>query len=203
MVSVEVERTRCSAYFMLHIHFAIIFFVFIYVKYEHVQNSCNFLLRKWSSSMMNVFPEFLPLNMLTVLPNSNNQVVIPLTPADQHRHHHHHHQQQHHLEEGGINYRQLEGTVRALNCCFGIRCSSMEVKIVKYAKHVLDIKDRDLKEQKEREQMQQRIVNIEQRMEEMLAEVVRQGAAAAEAADAGRTNDDDDDDDDQGDETAN
>lgn len=153
--------------------------------------SCNFLLRKWSSSMMNVFPEFLPLNMLTVLPNSNNQVVIPLTPADHHHHHHrggHHHHQQ--LEEGGINYRQLEGTVRALNCCFGIRCSSMEVKIVKYAKHVLDIKDRDLKEQKEREQMQQRIINIEQRMEEMLAEVVRQGAATGDT-DADATDNDD------------
>lgn len=129
--------------------------------------------------MMNVFPEFLPLNMLTVLPNSNNQVVIPLTPAD----HHHHHPHHYHLEEGGINYRQLEGTVRALNCCIGIRCSSMEVKIVKYAKHVLDIKDRDLKEQKEREVMQQRIINIEQRMEEMYAEVVRQGAANGDGED--------------------
>lgn len=134
--------------------------------------------------MMNVFPEFLPLNMLTVLPNANNQVVIPVTPADPHanrrlsNYHHGSHQHHYHhglLEEGSIKYRQLEGTVRALNCCFGIRCSSMEVKIVKYAKHVLDIKDRDLKEQKERELMQQRIVNIEKRMEEMFAEVLRQG----------------------------
>lgn len=150
--------------------------------------------------MMNVFPEFLPLNMLTVLPNANNQVVIPLTPADHHRrspggaHKQHTHQYRlaqqhaaaaHYLEEGGIgNYRQLEGTVRALNCCFGIRCSSMEVKIVKYAKHVLETKDRDLREQKEREQTQQRIVNIEQRMAEVLAEVKRQGESTdAEAAD--------------------
>lgn len=136
--------------------------------------------------MMNVFPEFLPLNMLTVLPNANNQVVIPVTPADPHairrmssyhsspqQHFNHHHHVL--LEDGSIKYRQLEGTVRALNCCFGIRCSSMEVKIVKYAKYVLDLKDRDLKEQKERELMQQRIVNIEKRMEEMFAEVLRQG----------------------------
>lgn len=110
--------------------------------------------------MMNVFPEFLPLNILTVLPNSNNQVVIPLTVAGDLKR-----QQQQNLEEG--NYRQLEGTVRALNCCFGIRCSSMEVKIVKYAKHVLDIKDRDLKDHKEKEVMQQKIINIEKRIDEM------------------------------------
>lgn len=115
--------------------------------------------------MMNVFPEFLPLNMLTVLPNANNQVVIPITaPGDLKRHQQ---QQQQSLEDGITNYRQLEGTVRALNCCFGIRCSSMEVKIVKYAKHVLDIKDRDVKEHKEKEVMQQRIINIETSIDQM------------------------------------
>lgn len=114
--------------------------------------------------MMNVFPEFLPLNMLTVLPNSNNQVVIPLTGGDDV---HQKHLQT--LEDG--NYRQLEGTVRALNCCIGIRCSNMEMKIVKYAKHVLDIKDRNLKEHKEREIMQQRIINIEHLINQMGSKV--------------------------------
>lgn len=115
---------------------------------------------------MNVFPEFLPLNMLSVLPNSNNQVVIPITAhGDLKR------QQQQSLEDGNTNFRQLEGTVRALNCCIGIRCSSMEVKIVKYAKHVLDIKDRDIKEHKEKEIMQQRIIKIEQRIDEMFGKL--------------------------------
>ena len=108
---------------------------------------------------MNVFPDFLPLNMLTVLPNSNNQVVIPLTPQCDLNHQS--------IEDGFSNYRNLEGTVRALNCCFGIRCSSMEMKIVKYAKHVLDVKERDLKELEEKAVMQNRIINIESRISDM------------------------------------
>lgn len=104
--------------------------------------------------------------MLSVLPNSNNQVVIPITAhGDLKR------QQQQSLEDGNTNFRQLEGTVRALNCCIGIRCSSMEVKIVKYAKHVLDIKDRDIKEHKEKEIMQQRIIKIEQRIDDMFGKL--------------------------------
>lgn len=116
--------------------------------------------------MMKVFPEFLPLNMITVLPNSNNKVVIPLPSGDERINY----ANTHSLEDGG-NVRQLEGKVRALNCCIGIRCSRMEMKIVKYAKHVLDIKDRDLKEHRERETMQQRIINIEQLINDMSGKV--------------------------------
>lgn len=115
--------------------------------------------------MMKVFPEFLPMNMITVLPNSNNKVVIPLATADE-RFVQSNPQS---IEDG--NVRQLEGKVRALNCCIGIRCSRMEMKIVKYAKHVLDIKDRDLKEHKERETMQQRIINIEHLINDMSGKV--------------------------------
>lgn len=58
-----------------------------------------------------------------------------------------------------------------MNCCFGMRCSRMEVKIVKYAKHVLDIKGRDYEEQQEKLVMQQRIIKIESRIDEMFTKL--------------------------------
>lgn len=125
--------------------------------------------------MMKVFPEFLPMNMITVLPNSNNKVVIPLAKTDDRF------VQTNPLSIEDGNVRQLEGKVRALNCCIGIRCSRMEMKIVKYAKHVLDIKDRDLKEHKERETMQQRIINIEQLINDMSGKVELVAERLAEA----------------------
>lgn len=112
---------------------------------------------------MNVFPEFLPLNMLTVLPNSNNKVLIPIVPqVDVKRSA---------AESGYSSYRSLERGFRAMNCCFGMRCSRMEVKIVKYAKQVLDIKGRHFEEQQEKLAMTQRIIKIENRIDEMLTKL--------------------------------
>lgn len=109
---------------------------------------------------MNLFPDFLPLNMLTVLPNSNNQVVIPISSESL--------MKLDNIEETtSSNYRQLEFSVRALNCCFGIKCSRMEVKIVKYAKHVLDIQYRNIEDESNRQEMQQRMVRIEERINDM------------------------------------
>lgn len=118
-----------------------------------------------SSSLMNVFPEFLPLNMLTVLPNSNNKVLIPISPQIDSK--------RTALEAGYSSYRSLERGFRAMSCCFGMRCfgSRMEVKIVKYAKHVLDIKGRDFEEQQEKLIMQQRIIKIENRIDEMFTKL--------------------------------
>lgn len=116
-----------------------------------------------SSSLMNVFPEFLPLNMLTVLPNSNNKVLIPILPQIDSK--------RVAIESGYSSYRNLERGFRAMNCCFGMRCSRMEVKIVKYAKHVLDIKGRDFEEQQEKLVMQQRIIKIENRIDEMFTKL--------------------------------
>lgn len=109
---------------------------------------------------MNLFPDFLPLYMLTVLPNSNNQVVIPissqsLTKLDN-------------IEEAiNSNFRQLDFSVRALNCCFGIKCSRMEVKIVKYAKHVIDVQHRHIEEERDRRDMKQRMFRIEEKIDDM------------------------------------
>lgn len=109
---------------------------------------------------MNLFPDFLPLNMLTVLPNSNNQVVIPISSESL--------MKLDNIEETvNSNYRQLEFSVRALNCCFGIKCSRMEVKIVKYAKHVLDIQYRNIEDERNRQDMKQRMVRIEERIDDM------------------------------------
>lgn len=128
--------------------------------------SCNFLLRKWSSTLMNIFPDFLPLNILAVLPNSNNQVVIPISPTTAQTN-----AKLESIEDGNMNFRNLEFSVRALNCCFGIKCSRMEVKIVKYAKYVLDTKGRDCEKDKGKQAMQQRIIKIEDRVDDMVAKV--------------------------------
>lgn len=113
---------------------------------------------------MNLFPDFLPLNMLTVLPNSNNQVVIPISSQSLTK--------LNNIEEAiNANYRQLDFSVRALNCCFGIKCSRMEVKIVKYAKHVLDVQYRDMEEERDRREMKQRVVRIEEKIDDIYEKI--------------------------------
>lgn len=57
----------------------------------------------------------------------------------------------------------------SLCCIFGYqRCSRMEKKIVKYAKLVLDSKDRENELESEKNELQRRIVNIENRIEQIL-----------------------------------
>lgn len=57
----------------------------------------------------------------------------------------------------------------SLCCLFGDqRCSRMEKKIVKYAKMVLDAKDKENEFENERNELQRRIGNIENRIEQIL-----------------------------------
>lgn len=69
----------------------------------------------------------------------------------------------------------------SLCCIFGNqRCSRMEKKIVKYAKQVLDAKDKENEFENEKNDLQRRIGNIENRIEQIL-KIVMNSKLAQEA----------------------
>lgn len=126
--------------------------------------SCNGILQRWTSTWISVFPDYLPLKKLSVLPNVNNVVRIPIKKEkfqlfddDD-------------IEDPIKHSKSLDCPMNISLCCiFGNqRCSRMEKKIVKYAKNVLDSKDRENESENERNELQKRIVNIEKRIEQIL-----------------------------------
>lgn len=126
--------------------------------------SWNVILRRWTATWISVFPDYLPLKKLSVLPNVNNVVRIPvkrekfqLFDDDD-------------IEDPIKTSKSLDCPMSLSLCCiFGNqRCSRMEKKIVKYAKLVLDSKDKEKEFENERNELQRRIGNIENRIEQIL-----------------------------------
>jgi hypothetical protein len=144
--------------------------------------SQNFLIQlacmKKGTSIISIFPHFLPLHAgkhsLYIRANAipPNQMFVP-TPATNGN-----------MVEGGEMYplnskrmetaKRLEGPVKALSCCFAWKnCAVMDKKIVKFAKKVLEQKERQLVQETEKNELKQRIDKIEWKLNEILSVLQR------------------------------
>lgn len=123
-----------------------------------------------------MFPDYLPLHKLSVLPNANNIVRIPIKREKYQLF------DDDDIEDPTKTSKSLDCPLSLSLCCmFGNqRCSRMEKKIVKYAKLVLDSKDRENEQEAERNELQRRIGNIENRIEQIL-QIVLNSKLAQEA----------------------
>lgn len=110
------------------------------------------------------------MNTIKVLPNSKNQVNIPVpvnsgpsnTKIDIDK-----------LENGtNTFFRDLDGAVKTPGCCSIIgHCSRMEQKIVKYAKTVLENNEKLLIKDAEDQEINKRMVKIEKAIDEILLKI--------------------------------
>ncbi|KAG4068728.1 hypothetical protein HA402_002419 [Bradysia odoriphaga] len=151
-------------------------------RYEKIllgqgESDCwNVFHRRWTSTWISVFPDYLPLKKLSVLPNANNLVRIPIKREKYQLF------DDDDIEDPIKTSKSLDCPLNLSLCCiFGNqRCSRMEKKIVKYAKLVLDSKNRENELEIERNELQRRIGNIENRIEQIL-QIVMNSKLAQEA----------------------
>lgn len=107
-----------------------------------------------------MFPKYLPKSSIIILPNLKNQIKVPTINDDEEI-----------LNSKGL--RKMEENVDSINLqcslnpliCFGHRCSQMESKIVKYAKAVLEYKEKEIQECEDKEESKQRLITIENRLD--------------------------------------
>lgn len=110
-------------------------------------------------SRISIFKKFIPLYRVSILPNRNNQIHIHI-PTDKNA-------------SAGDDLRSMENNDELLTCgspCSfaGGSCSKMEPKIVKYSLQLLDKKRCDQVEEREKEDLLNRL----KRMEAMLNELI-------------------------------
>lgn len=120
---------------------------------------------------MCLFPEFLPLNIITVQPNKSNQVLIPTRCEDAERK-----KRLSYDIEGGkvaptITVRDLECEIRMLGCCVRNQCSRMETKIMKYAKAVLEKNEYGREDEIDLQSINDRIVKIENNINNIFTKI--------------------------------
>lgn len=88
--------------------------------------------------MISLFPEFLPASIIAILPNLNNQVLIPIEPLAGDK------LGANDMEKGKSldrnKTRTLQCEIGGFCCCTGNHCTRMEPKIMKYARAVLEQK---------------------------------------------------------------
>lgn len=138
------------------------FFRIVQANFSRCPFSWNVILRRWTSTWISVFPDYLPLKKLSVLPNANNIVRIPIKREKFQLY------DDDDIEDPLKTSKSLDCPM-PLCCIFGSqRCARMEKKIVKYAKCVLDSKDSETELENERIELHRRIGNIENRIEQIL-----------------------------------
>jgi hypothetical protein len=121
------------------------------------------------SSIISMFPTFLPMSSMHIRANSNppNQMFIALPPNKI--------SQVENGEMHPLNSRQtvsakpLESAVKKLACCLcWNKCGAMDSKIVKYAKRVLHEKEMKLAEKDRKEKFDKRLATIEENIKQIL-----------------------------------
>lgn len=110
-------------------------------------------------SRISIFKKFIPLYRVSILPNRNNQIHIHI-PVDKNA-------------RRGDDLQSIENNDELMTCgspCLfpGGSCSKMEPKIVKYSLQLLDKKRCDQAEEREKEDLLNRL----RKMETMLNELV-------------------------------
>lgn len=118
--------------------------------------SCNYLSSFCFRSKISIFKSFIPLYRISILPNSNNVVHIPLPQGNENT-----------LDDAvELEMKNFIGgkSSRKLQCChFFSCCSHMEQKIVKYSFNVLEKKSHSV-DDFDQEIIIKRLNNIEQSM---------------------------------------
>ncbi|KAH8346313.1 hypothetical protein KR084_001791 [Drosophila pseudotakahashii] len=134
----------------------------------------NHLLRSICQRLMNIYPNYLSLRQITVLPNDGNKVLIPMSDpfelktlkGDKQASF-----QQLPMSAGGAQKKLLDPPLKLLPCCCSVltgKCSQMDGRTVKLALAVIDQKNSTEERRKQEQVNDSRLKLIEQKLEQVL-----------------------------------
>lgn len=121
---------------------------------------------------MCLFPEFLPLNIIKVQPNKNNQVLIPIRCEDEELTKNRQTVDIERLLIGSTApVRNLDCNIKMLGCCLANHCSRMENKIMKYAKAVVEKNEYGREDEIDLHSINKRMAKIEKNINNIFVKI--------------------------------